>query len=593
MQTVNGVNRHSRRVCLAALVAGCIASVGVAHAAPQVETVASGFAIATALGVDADGNVFVGEGDQSGGNSVARVRKFSPSGTQLLEFGSPGSAAGQLNLPYALAFDASGNIYVAENYGNRLQKFNAAGNYVATLATPGTSYGCADLRLFQASGVAVSGSSVFVSSQGDSCVQKISTSGVFQTKWGSPGVGPGLFNGPSAVAVDSSGNVYVADAEAVQKFDSNGTFLLTLSGSNGGYGMTIDRGDNVYIVRDGDDCRKIEKRSTAGTLIASECSSRFIGLGGANTKLASDAAGRLYISSGASVVRVDMTEPAATLTGPTAPFLTGTTVQFDASGSNVPFGSIARYEWDVNGDGSFERDGGTLPTLSASFASAGARTVAVRVTAPSGKTATASVSSESRLAPPTGEVGVSINDAEEYTNNPEVNLWPVWPAGATEMRISNDGGFRNAETGVLGEKVAWTLRSSGDERLPKTVYVRFSGSGIDTTKTYQDDIILDQTPPQIVSATAVSSGAKSNARAEMAKKPTPKSVSVRVRLKATDALSGVGTIQVSDNKRKPGLERVYATSASLKTKRKAVFIRAQDRAGNWSAWRTVHVKAKR
>ena len=78
----------------------------------------------------------------------------------------------------------------------------------------------------------------------------------FITKWGSNGTGNGQFRYPNNIAVDSSGNVYVADSfnSRVQKFDSNGAFI-TKWGSNGPddgqfsnpYGVAVDSSGNVYV----------------------------------------------------------------------------------------------------------------------------------------------------------------------------------------------------------------------------------------------------------------------------------------------------------------------------------------------------------
>jgi tripartite motif-containing protein 71 len=83
--------------------------------------------------------------------------------------GSKGSGDGQFIGPQWVAIDSSGNIYVADTYNHRIQKFNS--------------------------------------------------DGAFLTKWGSEGSGDGQFNFPT-VAVDSSGNVYVADFgnHRIQKF---------------------------------------------------------------------------------------------------------------------------------------------------------------------------------------------------------------------------------------------------------------------------------------------------------------------------------------------------------------------------------------
>jgi tripartite motif-containing protein 71 len=64
--------------------------------------------------------------------------------------------------------------------------------------------------------------------------QKFDSNGNFITKWGSFGSGNGQFSGPAGIAIDSSGNVYVADGNnhRIQVFDSNGNFI-TKWGSKG------------------------------------------------------------------------------------------------------------------------------------------------------------------------------------------------------------------------------------------------------------------------------------------------------------------------------------------------------------------------
>jgi DNA-binding beta-propeller fold protein YncE len=60
---------------------------------------------------------------------------------------------------------------------------------------------------------------VYVTDNFNNRVQKFTSTGGFVTAWGGSGSGPGQFDGPEGVAVDASGNVFVADGEhRVQKF---------------------------------------------------------------------------------------------------------------------------------------------------------------------------------------------------------------------------------------------------------------------------------------------------------------------------------------------------------------------------------------
>ena len=82
---------------------------------------------------DAAGNIFVADGH--GGN--ARVAKFDKDGRFLASWGSRGSEPGQFNTPHAIAADAAGNVYVADQGNKRIQVFDNAGVFKAQIANVG------------------------------------------------------------------------------------------------------------------------------------------------------------------------------------------------------------------------------------------------------------------------------------------------------------------------------------------------------------------------------------------------------------------------------------------------------------------------
>ena len=121
----------------------------------------------------------------------------------------------------------------------------------------GSGDGQFDFSSFAIADVAVdSAGNIYVADYDNHRIQKFHHSGTFLAKWGTNGSGDGQFDNPRRVAVDSAGNVYVADSgnHRIQKFDSNGTFLATwgTNGSGDGQftlpsGVAVDAMGNVYV----------------------------------------------------------------------------------------------------------------------------------------------------------------------------------------------------------------------------------------------------------------------------------------------------------------------------------------------------------
>ena len=291
------------------------------------------------------------------------------------------------------------------------------------------------------------------------------------------------------------------------------------------------------------------------------------------TATATDAVGNTSVCSPAITYTEISSPPTASISTSINPALTGDTVTFDASGSGP---AIARYEWDLDGDGSFETDTGTAAAASRAFEVATEISPGVRVTDALGRSTEARTQLSVRLRPPPGALGVSINGGAEYTNDPQVTLTAVWPLFAHRLTVSNDGGFAGASEFDLATGIPWTLRSSGPERLPKTVYARFLG-GESGPETYQDDIILDETAPKLLSVTAMDLVA----RAFLAKSPKR---TYRLRVRARDRTSRVVAMQVTAKKRRPGKLRAFRARSTFSSASPRIFVRVRDGAGNVSRW---------
>jgi len=175
---------------------------------------------------------------------------------------------------------------------------------------------------------------------------------------------------------------------------------------------------------------------------------------------------------------------------------------------------------------------------------------------------------------------------------------PVWPLGTDSILISNDGGFGasgNATAFHLSAQIPWTLKQTGVDRLPKTVYLRFLGAGIDN-QNFTDDIILDELAPTLSTAQLVGStgaaGDIPSAHAEMSVARHARRYAIR--LSARDTI--VGLCQVAFSDRKSGGQIVQIRSCrqkgvlhlnrvvTLKAAKRPKYVRVRNSAGSWSRW---------
>jgi sugar lactone lactonase YvrE len=202
------------------------------------------------VAVDAAGNVFVADLSD---NRIRRIDALSGLVTTVAGNGQSGNADGAgtrfgtatFNAPAGLAVDASGNLYVADTGNNVIRKIDPAGN-VTTLAGNGTAGladgPSADAEFDNPCGAAVgSEGDLYVADTMNSAIRHIDASGNVTTVAGGglPGFGDGTggpggtaeFNQPSGVAVDSAGNLYVADGlnNRVRLIDPLGN-VTTLAG---------------------------------------------------------------------------------------------------------------------------------------------------------------------------------------------------------------------------------------------------------------------------------------------------------------------------------------------------------------------------
>ena len=192
-----------------------------------------------------------GSEDTIGMNSKG-VTVCTVSGEFVGRFSSGGVGDGQMIWPVSIALDEDQNIYICDEFLQRVSIFNSEWEFVDKWGVRGSGKGEFD----GPAGIAFQDGDLLVADAHNSRIQRYSKDGRFLGSWGKPGDGQGEFNMPWGIATDKEGCVYVADwrNDRVQKFDPNGRYLAKwgTSGSGDGQfhrpaGVAVDPDGYIYV----------------------------------------------------------------------------------------------------------------------------------------------------------------------------------------------------------------------------------------------------------------------------------------------------------------------------------------------------------
>ena len=293
------------------------------------------------VAVDPAGNVYIAE------PSDGRVRQVNTKGyistivgTGTLGWNGDGENAvnGQLDRPYSVALDPSGNLYIADFLNNRVRKVTKAGaGTISTVAGSGFfSYSgdggpAARAQLNGPRAVTMdTAGNFYIADTANSVVRKVTSTGAISTIAGIAQGGYGgdggaatsaQINAPQGLAVDSSGNVFVADTgnSRVRKI-SGGTISTVAGGSTPGYGgdggaatsaqlnsptgIAVDSKGDLYIADSDNNAIRMVSPSGTITTVAGSGRQGYSGDGGPAINallnypqgVALDSSGNLYIT---------------------------------------------------------------------------------------------------------------------------------------------------------------------------------------------------------------------------------------------------------------------------------------------------------
>lgn len=381
----------------------------------------------TGVTVDANGTIYVSDSNNN------TIRRITPTGEVTTLAGTPNTItrdpvtseyhgnyadgsgpAARFHSPLGIATDGNGNLYVADNLNHLIRHITPSG-VVTTLAGKAGIYGSTDgagqeARFFQPADLVVDNAgTVYVADGRNFTIRRISPSGTVTTLAGSAqhqgsvdGVGSNArFNYPSGLALDSDGNVIVADTynQTIRKVTPDGV-VTTIAGQAGNPGSTdgtgteallnypssiaVDHNNNIFVVGLNHTFRRITPEGVVTTLAGkagSEASSqdgvgnsvRFFSPAG----VALNKTGFAYItdSFNNTIRQGQLAEAPVTITQPQSLSVArGARVQFSVTAAAVP---APTYQWQHDGQPFGGATSSTLSFDNANTADAGDYSVVI------------------------------------------------------------------------------------------------------------------------------------------------------------------------------------------------------------------------
>ena len=166
-----------------------------------------GFSLPSSMAIRADGVIFVVSRGKSSTKNSNGIQMVTKDHDFLGQIGTYGAGLGGMMWPTSVVLDSDENLYLADEYFNKVTKYDREGNPITEWGTKGSGDG----QFNQPSGLLIQDRLMYVVDSRNNRIQMYSLDGNFVGQWGSGGDGEGEFNLPWGISDDSEGNIYVAD----------------------------------------------------------------------------------------------------------------------------------------------------------------------------------------------------------------------------------------------------------------------------------------------------------------------------------------------------------------------------------------------